>query len=136
MNMSLVQVAAAIIYQNDQVLIAQRPSNKHKGGYWEFPGGKVEPLETAEQALGRELQEELDIIVHDEGVSPFSQVEFKYPEKSVLLHFFWVRSFKGEPKGMEGQPIRWVPFEHLEQYEFPEANLPVVKKLQLFRSNI
>ncbi|TQV85022.1 8-oxo-dGTP diphosphatase MutT [Aliikangiella coralliicola] len=125
--MSLVQVAAAIIIKDNQVLIAQRPAEKHKGGYWEFPGGKIEASESAESALARELLEELDIHIADPA--EFSEIRFDYPEKSVLLKFFLVTEFNGEPRGLEGQPVQWVAINQIENYQFPEANLPVVEKL-------
>lgn len=132
--MPVVQVVAAIIVKNNQVLIAQRPVDKHKGGYWEFPGGKIEPLETAAQALSRELREELNITVLKEDIRPFCRVEFAYVEKNVSLQFFKVQHFEGIPEGMEGQAICWVFITELINYRFPEANLPVIKKLRSFLS--
>ncbi|MCW8879159.1 MAG: 8-oxo-dGTP diphosphatase MutT [Kangiellaceae bacterium] len=125
--MSHIQVAAAIILQDDKVLIAQRPADKHKGGYWEFPGGKIDPPESPVEALRREIFEELNI--HIKSADPFTEINFEYPEKKVSLKFFVVENFSGTPQGMEGQPIKWVPRLELVDYRFPEANQPVVDKL-------
>jgi len=125
--MSVVKVSAAIILQDKKVLIAKRPEGKHKAGYWEFPGGKIESDETAQQALYREIKEELDIEIINPEI--YHQVEFQYPEKKVSLEFFKITNFNGEPKGLEGQIIRWVILSELNLYQFPEANLAVVEQL-------
>jgi len=121
------KVAAGIILKGDKVLIAKRPSNKHQGGLWEFPGGKVETNETPFQALKRELKEEigLDIIQAD----LYHDIQFNYPDKNVHLLFFMVMDFSGDAKGLEGQEVCWVSFEDLNQYEFPEANKGIVNML-------
>jgi len=121
------KVAAGIILKGDKVLIAKRPSNKHQGGLWEFPGGKVEANETPFQALKRELKEEiaLDIIQAD----LYHDIQFNYPDKSVHLFFFMVMDFSGDAKGLEGQEICWVALDDLKQYEFPEANKKIVTSL-------
>ncbi|WP_444997644.1 8-oxo-dGTP diphosphatase MutT [Aliikangiella sp. IMCC44359] len=129
--MSTIQVAAGVILRQNQVLIAQRPQDKHKGGYWEFPGGKIEINETAHSALARELKEELNIEITE--ARDFTEVSFEYPEKKVQLNFFLVTEFKGEPIGLEGQPVKWVNIQELNQVKLPEANVIVVEKLtQLF----
>lgn len=125
--MSKLQVVAAVILKNSQVLIAKRPEGKHKAGYWEFPGGKIEPGETFKEALFRELKEEINIQVCE--AKELTQVEFSYPEKEVCLNFFTVTDFTGEPKALEGQLIRWIDLAALTNYSFPEANIPVVKML-------
>lgn len=125
--MPIIRVVAAVILRDNQVLIAKRPLDKHKGGYWEFPGGKIEAHETPEAALTRELAEELDIRINQ--CQSFSEVEFDYPEKTVSLKFFLVTEFKGEPQGLEGQAIRWVSVQDLANYQFPEANQSVVEQL-------
>ncbi len=125
--MKAIQVVAAIIFVNNQFLIAKRPVGKHKAGYWEFPGGKIEVGEEVEAALFRELKEELNIEI--DQPSKFSEVSFEYPEKRINLQFFIVKQFKGEPIGLEGQIIKWVTKAELSNYQFPEANIPVVKML-------
>lgn len=124
----LVEVVAAIILQNDRLLIAKRPVDKPQGGYWEFPGGKIENKETARQALARELMEELNIRVQQADF--FMQSTFAYPEKKVCIKFYWVEKFTGEPRGLEGQMIRWVDKSQLADYQFPEANHAVLMQLR------
>ena len=126
----MIKVSAAIILDGRRVLLAKRPSNKHQGGKWEFPGGKIEEYESAEEALIRECREEI-------GITPlnlklFDTVEFDYPEKKVCLYFFWVRKFSGAPTGIEGQEVSWFGLDELEQLNFPEANLKIVSELKQF----
>src|SRR5207249_3488556 len=111
----------------DEVLIAQRPRNKYKGGLWEFPGGKVESLETVFQALQRELEEELGITV--KTAEPWLQFQHDYIDRIVLLDVWSVIHFSGEPHGKEGQSIRWVNRQALHQFEFPEGNRIILEKL-------
>lgn len=126
----LIHVAAAVILNDKgQVLLAKRPDDKHQGGLWEFPGGKVEPDEPVLEALTRELDEELGIRVT--SARPLIQVPHHYPDKSVLLDVFEVDAFSGEPWGREGQPVRWVDSHLLDDYDFPAANRPILAAAQL-----
>ncbi|MEZ5480695.1 MAG: 8-oxo-dGTP diphosphatase MutT [Porticoccaceae bacterium] len=123
-----VHVAAAVIVGGDsRILISRRPDHLHQGGLWEFPGGKVDAGESDEQAVHRELYEELSIRV--ESSVPFIQVSHDYPDKRVLLDFWKVTAFSGEPEGSEGQLIRWVTLDSLTDYPFPKANQSVVELL-------
>lgn len=126
--MKRIHVVAGIIYgQDGRLLIAKRPDHLHKGGLWEFPGGKVDDGESAREALVRELHEELAIeVVH---CRPFTEIHHDYPDKHVFLDFWKVTTFNGQPHGNEGQPIEWVTLDQLTEYQFPEANEPVVTKL-------
>lgn len=121
-------VAVGVIVRDQQVLLALRSSKQHQGGKWEFPGGKVEQGETVPQALARELHEEVAISVTD--CSAFMQLEYAYPEKTVLLDIYLVSAFAGEPNGREGQPLRWVDIAGLGSIELPDANQPIVTRLQ------
>ena len=104
--MSIVRVAAAVIVRGDGcVLLAQRPAGKPYEGYWEFPGGKLEPGETSAHALARELFEELGIVVT--RAAPWLLQEFVYPHAHVRLHFFRVFSWTGEVHGRDGQAFAW-----------------------------
>ena len=126
MDENVIHVAAAVISNpSGEILIARRPDDKHQGGLWEFPGGKVEAGESIEQALQRELQEELGISVT--GCQPLITVRHDYPDKSVLLDVWQVDSFSGDAHGREGQPVRWVKPGRLSDYSFPEANIPIMK---------
>lgn len=128
-NRMSVHVVAGIIWNEglDALLISRRPSHVHKGGYWEFPGGKIEPGEAGVEALARELQEELDI-GFSEAVE-FRVIEHDYPEKRVRLVFYHVYGVQGVVTGRQGQEWRWVPLAELSGYLFPEANQPVVDAL-------
>ena len=128
--MKRIHVAAAVIRSPDgQVLIAKRPSDKHQGGLWEFPGGKVEAGESVEAALDRELHEELGIRVTQ--ARPLIQIRHDYPDKQVLLDVWQVTEFQGEAYGAEGQPLMWVTADTLGEYAFPAANVPIITAAQL-----
>ena len=113
--------------KGEQTFITRRLSHQHQGGKWEFPGGKVEASETTEQALVRELQEEIGISV--EKTEPLIEIAHQYSDKSVLLDVHKVTAFSGEPSGLEGQEGRWVAVIDLNQYEFPEANKAILQAL-------
>ncbi|GAA0676841.1 8-oxo-dGTP diphosphatase MutT [Rheinheimera tangshanensis] len=127
MTVKVVHVAVGVVLQDHKVLLALRPDKLHQGGRWEFPGGKVEAGETTAQALARELQEEVDLAIA--GSTAWFELQYAYPEKTVLLDIHLVQDFTGEAKGLEGQPVRWVPLSELHQYQFPDANQPILDKL-------
>lgn len=128
--MKRIHVVAGVIYNTgrDQVLLARRKANQHQGGLWEFPGGKVEPGERVEDALVRELAEEVGIAVS--GSTPLIEIPWEYTDKLIRLDVHEVAAFKGEPVGLEGQEVRWVRLPDLRTYDFPEANLAIIEKLQ------
>ncbi|MCO7223982.1 8-oxo-dGTP diphosphatase MutT [Pleionea sp. CnH1-48] len=123
----MIHVVAAIILQKNKVLLALRPDDKHQGGKWEFPGGKKEAGESSEQALIRECEEELNITL--KAPELFDRVEFDYGDKQVSIEFLVSRGFDGEPKGNEGQEVRWFELNDIAELDFPKANKAVVKKL-------
>lgn len=126
----LVHVAVGVIVNSDgKILIAKRPLSAHQGGLWEFPGGKVDAGETIQQALVRELREELAIEVL--ASEPLIQIRHHYSDKSVLLDVHKVICFTGEPRGNEGQPVQWVDAQALKNFEFPAANRPIVSAINL-----
>lgn len=126
---SVVQVAVGVILDAEgRVLVSRRHRDAHQGGLWEFPGGKIEPGESLEQALVRELAEELGIEVLSASFW-FTQT-FAYPDKQVALQICQVRSFRGEPCGLEGQPLRWLHAQELDPQSFPAANRPIIEALQ------
>lgn len=125
-----IAVVAAVLQQPDgRFLLAQRPPEKAYAGYWEFPGGKIEDGESAAAALSRELHEELGI---DAGTAyPWIIREFDYPHAAVRLHFFRVRTWRGEPHGREAQAVAWQRLDALEVGPLLPANGPVLKALAL-----
>jgi len=122
-----VKVVAAIICKDDKILLAKRSAEKHQGGLWEFPGGKVEKNESNENALIRECLEELDIKILEPQF--FDKVDFDYSDKKVSISFYLVLKFSGTPKGNEDQEIAWVNQTALNEKKFPKANKPIVDKL-------
>ena len=125
----VLHVAAGVIVDCvGKILIAKRPDHVHQGGLWEFPGGKLDQGETVQQALCRELSEELDIVPTE--YSPLIEIRHDYPDKSVLLDVWVVTKFTGEACGKEGQKVAWVTKEELNQYDFPKANLAIIDAIQ------
>jgi len=122
-----VLVAVAIILSENQILLSKRHDASHQGGKWEFPGGKVELNETVEQALLREIEEELGLQVIKQ--EPFIVIEHDYVDKQVKLDVRIVSKFSGKAEGKEGQLIRWVKAVDLLDLDFPAANAPIVKSL-------
>lgn len=123
-----IKVAAAVIVNsNKETLVSLRHQDTHQGGKWEFPGGKFEVGENAEQALVRELREELGIDVLQ--TEPFLELQYHYPEKIVELFVLNVIRYEGNPRGLEGQRVDWTSREQLEQLTFPDANYPILEKL-------
>ncbi|MDM7859539.1 8-oxo-dGTP diphosphatase MutT [Alteromonas sp. ASW11-36] len=126
--MQHIQVAVGVIVKDGHVLLAKRPEHLHQGNKWEFPGGKIEAGESLEQAIVRELSEELAIEVSQQHA--WFSLDYDYPEKRVSLHMSIVSAFTGEPRGNEGQPVEWVAISELGQFTFPDANQPIIDKLQ------
>jgi len=127
----MIEVVAAIIQKNSHVLLAKRPLDKHQGGKWEFPGGKVDHGESNEDALIRECEEELGIVLKNHAF--YKRVEFEYSDKHVALNFFISNRFEGVPTGKEGQVVQWFPLTEIDDLDFPQANKEVVN--QLLREN-
>ena len=124
-----IHVVAAAIVDGDKVLVARRPDDAHQGGLWEFPGGKLEPGETPEIALVRELEEELDI--EASGFRRLIRVPHDYDDAKVLLDVWWVNTWKGVPQGKEGQFVEWRPIKQLRPADFPAANRSIITAVQL-----
>jgi 8-oxo-dGTP diphosphatase len=122
-------VAAALIDAAGRVLIAQRPAGKHLAGGWEFPGGKLEPGEERRTGLSRELQEELGVAIL--APRPLMRLRHSYPSGEVLLDIWVVREFSGEPRGLDGQTLRWCTATELEGVELLPADKPIVAALRL-----
>lgn len=125
----LIVVAGILLNENKEVLIALRPLTATEPGLWEFPGGKVEPGETLEAALIREFQEEVGVLIT--GLNPFLTIEDVNERRHLVLNSFVITAFQNNPQGCEGQEIRWVKLNTLNQYHFPTANADIVKAVQL-----
>jgi 8-oxo-dGTP diphosphatase len=125
---AILVVAAALCDPQGRILIAQRPAAKHMAGRWEFPGGKVGQAESEPQALCRELHEELGI----EARAPqfCLRLTHAYPDRTVELSFWIVRDYAGEPRGLDGQQLRWVPVGELGSQDLLEADRPFIEALQ------
>lgn len=129
----VIDVAAGIIWRGNRFLAAQRPDYSLLGGFWEFPGGKLERGESAEQALKRELAEELGIGLKDAAF--WQHITHDYTERgyAVRLHFFHVKSFTGEPCPQESQQLRWVTPAEAMELEFLPADTQVLAQLCALR---
>ena len=125
---NIVEVAAALIFRDGKLLIAQRHANSHLGGLWEFPGGKREPGETYEECLAREIREELGVEITI-GTC-FSEISHAYPEKHVHLKFFLAQLTAGEPQPLDCAALKWVSTEELDAFEFPAADEQLLAKLK------
>ena len=124
----MIEVAAGILLKKEKVLIAKRITGKHLAGYWEFPGGKIENLETPEEALVREFKEEFDVLIKVN--SEFHQNIYNYTEKRVHLKSYWIEFIEGDFKLNEHEEIQWVNISDLENFKIAPADLPIVEKLK------
>ena len=122
--------AVALIDRDGRVLLAQRPAGKSMAGLWEFPGGKVEPGETPEAALIRELREELGIETWKSCLAPLTFASHAYEEFHLLMPLFACRKWEGVPQSKEGQALKWVRAGDLRDYPMPPADLPLIPILR------
>tara|TARA_R110001583_G_scaffold67490_7_gene192903 strand:- start:10327 stop:10707 length:381 start_codon:yes stop_codon:yes gene_type:complete len=126
--MKTINISIAIVKDIDEnFLIALRPSESHQGGKWEFPGGKVESNESFEDAMIRELYEEVGLTATQYQL--FEKLFFDYGDKKLNLNFYLITEFTGQASSKEGQPVKWVTKAALSDYDFPEANKNVISKL-------
>ena len=124
----MLDVVAALIRRGNRFLICQRPAHKSQGLLWEFPGGKVEPGESLEQALIRECREELDITLAVGEV--FMEVVHEYPDLTVHLTLFHAAIASGVPKKLEHNDIRWITPSEIPQYDFCPADAEILRRIQ------
>ncbi|WEF23806.1 (deoxy)nucleoside triphosphate pyrophosphohydrolase [Paracoccus sp. S3-43] len=131
--MKTVLVAAVALIDTDgRVLLAQRPEGKSMAGLWEFPGGKVEPGETPEAALIRELHEELGIDTWTSCLAPLTFASHGYDDFHLLMPVFACRRWSGIVRPQEGQQLAWVRAGDLRDYPMPPADVPLIPMLQMW----
>jgi 8-oxo-dGTP diphosphatase len=122
--------ACALLDADARVLLTRRPPGKPMAGLWEFPGGKVDPGETPEAALIRELQEELGITVPVKCLAPLTFASHAYESFHLLMPLYICRRWEGDVTPLEGQEIAWVRSQKLSTYEMPPADIPLIPILQ------
>ena len=122
--------AVALIDPDSRVLLAQRPEGKPMAGLWEFPGGKVEPGETPEAALIRELWEELGIETWQSCLAPLTFASHSYDDFHLLMPLFACRKWEGTPKAIENQTLKWVRPQQMREYPMPPADIPLIPILR------
>lgn len=120
MNQPVIEVAAALIFRDSKLLIAQRPPGVHLAGLWEFPGGKRESGESFHSCLQREIREELDCDIRVNDM--VFQTVHDYPGKTVDIRFYQCRLLVGEPRPVECAALKWIPIAQLDDFEFPKAD--------------
>ena len=122
--------AVALIDPDGRVLIAQRPEGKSMAGLWEFPGGKIEPGETPESALIRELHEELGIDTWESCLAPLAFASHSYEDFHLLMPLFACRKWEGTPMSREQQAIKWIRTSELRDFPMPPADIPLIPILR------
>ncbi|HEY0214238.1 MAG TPA: (deoxy)nucleoside triphosphate pyrophosphohydrolase [Paenirhodobacter sp.] len=127
--------AVALIDTSGRVLLAQRPEGKSLAGLWEFPGGKVEPGETPEAALARELHEEIGILTNEADFVPLTFASFSYENFHLLMPLFACHAWQGTPSPREGQTLAWATPETLADYPMPPADIPLIPMLRSHLQN-
>ena len=126
----LLVAACALVDADGRVLLARRPPGKPLAGLWEFPGGKVEPGETPEAAVIRELKEELNIEVPGKCLAPLSFASHSYPEFHLLMPLYVCRRWEGDIAPLQGQQLAWVRAQRLADYAMPPADEPLKAALR------
>jgi 8-oxo-dGTP diphosphatase len=124
----MITVTAAVIAQDGRFLICKRPRGKNHGGLWEFPGGKIEPGETAEEALAREIREELDTEIAVEA--PFDRVEYDYPDFHLSMQCFLCRVIRGSLVLKEHEDAAWLDRDRLDDVRWLPADETVISRLR------
>lgn len=129
-NRKLLLVSAcALVDVDNRILLAQRPEGKAMAGLWEFPGGKIEIGETPQEALIRELHEELGIITWETCLAPLTFASHSYEDFDLLMPLFVCRKWEGYPSSKEGQVLKWVRAKNLREFDMPKADEPLIPAL-------
>lgn len=128
--MKIVYVSAIALYDADgRVLLTQRPEGKAMAGMWEFPGGKIEPNETPEAAIFREIREELGIELCESCIAPITFVSHAYENFHLAMFLYACRKWEGIPRGLEGQNLTWKYPNEMRALPMPPADIPLVAAL-------
>lgn len=122
----LLVAACALVDADGRVLLSQRPEGKQLAGLWEFPGGKVEPNETPEECIVRELLEEIGVETKIACLAPLTFASHSYDDFHLLMPLYVCRRFWGIPKGLEGQALKWVRPRDMRDYPMPPADAPLI----------
>ncbi len=126
----LTVVALALRNSKNEILIVQRPDTTYYAGYWEFPGGKIDPNETPEQALCREIKEEINLTIYEKDLTPIAFATHQYPHAHVTILLFNCTVYEGELKMNEGQPgYVWIQPSQIHTLKMPEGNYKILGKL-------
>jgi len=129
----MIEVTAAILEEGNKIMIARRAHGKHLAGYWEFPGGKIEPKETPESCLFRELKEEFEIEASIENY--IGESTFKYPDKTIKLLAYTCKIITGKMKLNDHDKVVWIDLEEIVKYKLAPADLPLISLYDKARNN-
>ncbi len=124
----MINVAAAIIWQDEKLLICKRPAGTSLPLLWELPGGKIEKNESPEQAIVRECYEELGVIVEAKDI--FDNSTYNYDNSEISFTFINAKITKGIPKNIEHEEIKWVDINELDNYEFCPADIEILERIK------
>ena len=126
-----ISVALGIVRRDNQVLVGWREQNLHQGGCWEFPGGKVQAGETSQQAVVRELKEELGLVINEADINPLIEFEWYYEKQRYFFSVYTINNWRGEPSDHFYHCLRWQTASELKASDFPPANSVIIKALSL-----